>query len=229
MKKIWLTMLHKIDALSVRERIILFVLCSAGILMLGFTFLIEPQLKIQKNLKTQDQSQRNQIALLELELQQLSSSAKLDPDAETKAKIDEAKLRLALMDKELTGLHTNLVQPDKMDVLLQSILKKNKRLQLISLKSFPVVNLMDLPKPSESVETVVNNTAPADERSIYKHEVELVLEGNYLDMLAYLKELEAMPERVYWSRGNLQVIEYPKASLSLKIFTLSLEKKWLNL
>jgi MSHA biogenesis protein MshJ len=65
--------------------------------------------------------------------------------------------------------------------------------------------------------------------AIYKHEVEIVFQGNYLDMLSYMRELESLPEQVYWNKGKLTVIEYPKASLTLNLFTLSLEKKWLNL
>nr|WP_315481378.1 hypothetical protein [uncultured Undibacterium sp.] len=254
MKKIWLSFLRKIDILSMRERAILFVLCSVGVLMIGFTFLIEPQLKLQKTLKTQQQTHQMQMGILQEELAQLSGAMRGDPDAEIKARLNEAKARLLLMDSDLSNLQKNLVAPDKMDTLLQNILKRNKRLQLISLKSFPVVNLFDVAKASDSAANASASAAEAatnaastanqvlpsssgnkvstlntDELSIYKHEVELVLEGNYLDMLAYIKELEAMPEQVYWSRGSLNVLEYPKASLSLQIFTLSLEKKWLNL
>ncbi|MBC3830912.1 hypothetical protein H8K33_05285 [Undibacterium amnicola] len=254
MKKIWLSFLRKIDILSMRERAILFVLCSVGVLMIGFTFLIEPQLKLQKTLKTQQHTHQMQMGVLQEELAQLSGAMRGDPDAEIKARLNEAKARLRLMDSDLSNLQKNLVAPDKMDTLLQNILKRNKRLQLISLKSFPVVNLFDVAKTSDSaanasasaIEAATNTVSTAnqvlpsssgskigtlntDELSIYKHEVELVLEGNYLDMLAYIKELEAMPEQVYWSRGSLNVLEYPKASLSLQIFTLSLEKKWLNL
>lgn len=258
MKKVWLSFLRKVDILSMRERAILFVLCSVGVLMIGFTFLIEPQLKLQKTLKTQQQTHQMQMGVLQEELAQLSGAMRGDPDAEIKARLNEAKARLRLMDSDLSNLQKNLVAPDKMDTLLQNILKRNKRLQLISLKSFPVVNLFDVAKASDSAanasasasasaaEAATNaastanqvlpsssgnkvSTLNTDELSIYKHEVELVLEGNYLDMLAYIKELEAMPEQVYWSRGSLNVLEYPKASLSLQIFTLSLEKKWLNL
>lgn len=256
MKKIWLSFLRKVDILSMRERAILFALCSVGVLMIGFTFLIEPQLKLQKTLKTQQQTHQMQMGVLQEELAQLSGAMRGDPDAEIKARLNEAKARLQLMDSDLSSLQKNLVAPDKMDTLLQNILKRNKRLQLISLKSFPVVNLFDVAKASDgaanasasasaaeaatNAASTANQVLPSssgskiatlntDELSIYKHEVELVLEGNYLDMLAYIKELEAMPEQVYWSRGSLNVLEYPKASLSLQIFTLSLEKKWLNL
>lgn len=231
------SLLQKIDALSERERGILFVLCSLGVLMLGFILLVEPQMKLRKNFLTQHQANQTQIVVLQEEMAQRSAALRIDPDVEMRKKIAEAKVRLVAMDQDLLKLQKNLVQAEKIDMLLGNILKRNKALQLISLKSLPVVNLIAMPK----VQEVINQSATAptvmpgaslstpDEHSIYKHEVELVLQGNYLDMLTYMRELEAMPERVYWSRASLSVLEYPKASLRLNLFTLSLEKKWLNL
>lgn len=238
MKKQFHNLMQKIDALSERERGILFVLCSIGVLLLGFTFWLEPQMKLRNNLLTQHQANRTQITLLQEEMQQRSAVLNRDPDIELRAKIEETKVRLLAMDQDLLSLQKNLVPAEKIDLLLAGILKRNKSLQLISLKSLPVVNLVATTNVKDAVTTQVeapqstmsgNTVSIQNEHSIYKHEVELTLEGNYLDMLAYMQELEALPERVYWSRSSLQVLEYPKASLRLNLFTLSLEKKWLNL
>ena len=48
-------------------------------------------------------------------------------------------------------------------------------------------------------------------------------------MLNYMRELEALPEHVFWSRSTFTTLEYPKARLNLNLYTLSLENKWLNL
>lgn len=238
MKKQFHSLLQRIDALSERERGILFVLCSIGVLLLGFTFWLEPQMKLRNNLLTQHQANQTQITLLQEEMQQRRTVLNRDPDIELRAKIDEAKVRMLAMDQDLLLLQKNLVPAEKIDLLLAGILKRNKSLQLISLKSLPVVNLVAATNVKDTVtaqaeaplSTMSGNTASIqNEHSIYKHEVELTLQGNYLDMLAYMRELEALPERVYWSRSSLQVLEYPKASLRLNLFTLSLEKKWLNL
>ncbi|WP_395012144.1 hypothetical protein [Undibacterium sp.] len=237
MKKQVQNLSQKIDALSERDRGILFVLCSLGVLMLGFILLVEPQMKLRKIFLAQHQANQNQIVVLQEEMAQQSAVLNVDPDVELRAKLAEAKLRLVAMDKDLLTLQKNLVQAEKINLLLENILKQNKALQLISLKSLPVVNLIAMPKAQEAIsQTVVATTAmpgvnvnAPDAHSIYKHEVELVLQGNYLDVLTYMRELEAMPERVYWNRASLSVLEYPKASLRLNLFTLSLEKKWLNL
>jgi MSHA biogenesis protein MshJ len=247
MNKQWKILALKLDALSQRERAILFIAIGAVLLFLGHAVMWEPQLKQKKMLAIKHQQNLAQVSTMQVDIAQRTAALGFDPDAEMKQRITEARNRLQAMDEDMFGLQENLVRPEKMDVLLETILKRNKRLQLLSLRSLPVVDLMELSKiegmiaPSQTNQsaptsiaatTALDSLAMAaaiDERSIYKHEVELVLQGNYLDMLSYMRELEAMPERVYWSKSSLKVIEYPKASLSLHLFTLSLEKKWLNL
>ena len=64
---------------------------------------------------------------------------------------------------------------------------------------------------------------------IYKHGVEIVIQGRYLDMMHYMSALEAMPWQLFWGKATMQIDTYPDATLSLTLFTLSLDEKWLNL
>jgi MSHA biogenesis protein MshJ len=41
--------------------------------------------------------------------------------------------------------------------------------------------------------------------------------------------LEAMPTQLFWGRAELQVEEYPDARLTLTLYTLSLDRKWIKL
>lgn len=223
MKELIKKLQRRIDVLSERERGILFAVMVAACVFAAKTLILDPQLKKQAALKAQTQANHKQIAEMQSEMTSRMQALGIDPDAEIKKQIANAQQKLRKMDDDLGGFQKNLVNPERVDALLESILKRNQRLQLVSLKSLPVVNLMALPNSDDK------QTKLSDEQSIYKHEVELVLTGNYLDMLAYMRELESMPERLYWSRSQLTVIEYPKSRLSLNLFTLSLEKKWLNL
>jgi MSHA biogenesis protein MshJ len=58
--------------------------------------------------------------------------------------------------------------------------------------------------------------------------VEIVVQGGYMDMMNYMAALEAMPWQLFWGRAKLSVDEYPNATLTLTLFTLSLDKAWLN-
>ncbi|MBX9868813.1 MAG: MSHA biogenesis protein MshJ [Burkholderiaceae bacterium] len=260
MKQQWEKLAGKINALSLRERGILFALCTLGLVLVANTYLIEPQFLKHKALADSLARERMQIASLQAEITRRAAGIAVDPDADLKKRLADSQREIDEFNRGLTDLKKNLVPPEKMANLLEQILKRNRRLQLVSLKTLPAVDLLDQTKTSgkdagkdgakdstaaktaavtAAVANAVNKTAEklanllnADSKSeggIYQHEVEIVLEGNYLDMLSTMQELEALPEQVYWRSAKLTVIEYPKASLNMHMFTLSLDKKWLNL
>lgn len=237
----WLQLTNKIDALTLRERGIMLAVISLAIIFLFNGLLIEPQYVKQKILSDKIKQAQAQIEASRVEIAQRLSSINVDPDAELKKRIASAEQQLQQIDGGLQELQKNLVRPEKMTALLENILKRNHKLQLLSLKNLPVINVIDEMEDAASLGSkivaaanAVTGTSPnVPEQNIhgaiYKHEVEIVLQGSYLDMLSYMRELESLPEQVYWNKGKLTVIEYPKASLTLSLFTLSLDKKWLNL
>jgi MSHA biogenesis protein MshJ len=56
---------------------------------------------------------------------------------------------------------------------------------------------------------------------IYQHSVEFVLSGSYLDILAYLQQVEALPILLYWGDVRLAVTAHPRASLAAVVHTFS--------
>jgi MSHA biogenesis protein MshJ len=64
---------------------------------------------------------------------------------------------------------------------------------------------------------------------LYRHGVEVTVRGNYLDMVNYMDALESMPTQLFWGRAQLEVEEYPSSRLTLTLYTLSLDQKWMKL
>lgn len=64
---------------------------------------------------------------------------------------------------------------------------------------------------------------------VFRHGVEITVQGNYMDMLAYMGALESMPVQLFWGRASLDASEFGKARLTLTVFTLSFEQKWMKL
>ena len=52
--------------------------------------------------------------------------------------------------------------------------------------------------------------------------------GAYLDLHRYLSELERLPTQLYWSSLDLEATNYPRHTLKLVVYTLSLDPAWLN-
>ncbi|MBX9900956.1 MAG: MSHA biogenesis protein MshJ [Burkholderiaceae bacterium] len=244
MMKQWDQFAEKINALSLRERGILFALLSVGLLLIANSLIIEPQLLKHKLLSDGIKREQAQIAALQAEISQRAAGVLVDPNADVKRRLASTRKQIEELDQSLLAVHKNLVRPEKMADLLESILRRNRKLQLVSLKTMPVLNLAE-PSDSSANGRGADGGAGASTKhkaksndqgaegvadaALYKHEVEIVVEGSYLDMLATLQELEALPEQVYWHSVTLSVLEYPTASLSMRVFTLSLDKKWLNL
>lgn len=65
--------------------------------------------------------------------------------------------------------------------------------------------------------------------SLYRHGVELQLEGSFGDLLAYLQALEAMPQHLLWGAMQMQVQQHPQVLLTLRVYTISRERHGLEL
>jgi MSHA biogenesis protein MshJ len=62
---------------------------------------------------------------------------------------------------------------------------------------------------------------------VFKHGVQITLQGSYGDMYEYLARLEKLPWHMFWSRASLSASDYPHLTLTVTIYTLSLDKAWL--
>ena len=57
---------------------------------------------------------------------------------------------------------------------------------------------------------------------------EIVIEGSYADLTAYLVQIERLPSQLFWSKAVMDASAYPRVTLSLSVFTLGLEAAWLS-
>jgi MSHA biogenesis protein MshJ len=166
-------------------------------------------------------------------------------------------------------MQKGLVAPERMAPLIDTILRANGRLQLVSMRTLPVSSLNDPPaearleeKPDPksdpaaaklaAVKAALASTAPApapatpataatQDRGVapalapkagsllYRHGVEISVRGNYLDMIDYMTALESLPTQLFWGGARFEVEDYPTSRLTLTLYTLSLDSKWLKL
>ena len=59
--------------------------------------------------------------------------------------------------------------------------------------------------------------------------MEIRIEGRFVDLLAYLERLEAAPQKLLWGGLSYRVVDYPKAEMTLTVYTLGTEQTWLAL
>jgi MSHA biogenesis protein MshJ len=64
---------------------------------------------------------------------------------------------------------------------------------------------------------------------MYRHGIELTVAGQYLDLLNYLAAIEKLPVKIFWGGLSIDATQYPRSLLKLTVYTLSPEKKWLQI
>jgi len=237
MKHYWTRFVTRIDALSLRERVIVFVMVVLVVLMSANAILLDPLSAKYKLLSEQVKQDQTKTAGLQQEMQLKIRSQAADPDEADRRRLQQLTTQITQMQSALVDMQKGLVAPEKMAALLEDILKRNGQLRLLSLKTMPVTSLNDsdasLPSSASAKTTPAVSVGEKGEGqakgTVYRHGVELAVQGSYLDMMNYMAALEAMPWQVFWGKAKLNVDEYPKATLTLTLYTLSLDKKWLKL
>lgn len=241
MKQHWSKIAGKIDALSLRERAIVFALSALVLVTIINAFVLDPLFATQKALSSSLKAEQVQIADAQRQIQELVKSRATDPDAADRKRLQALLEQSAQAEASLQDIQRNLVSPDKMANLLEDILRRNGNLRLVSLKTLPPANLSgtdnDDPAappaaPAPQNKNLAKAAAPSAEQPaglVYRHGVEITVQGSYLDMVNYVTALEAMPWQLFWGKAVLNAGDHTKASLSLTLFTLSLDKRWLNI
>ncbi|WP_305821998.1 hypothetical protein [Massilia brevitalea] len=238
MKQQWIKLATRVDALSLRERIMVFAACAAAIVFLMHFFALGPQLRKQDALNAQITQQQNNIEGIDNEIRARVEAAQNDPDAAVRTRLAAVRKETEELSGQLRAMQNGLVAPERMAPLLDSILRANGRLALVSVRTLPVESVLEAGRraaasaPDAAVATAP--AAPAQPLSnngglLYRHGVEITVRGNYLDMIAYMNALEGLPTQLFWGRAQLEAETWPSSRLTLTLYTLSLDRKWMKL
>ncbi len=114
------------------------------------------------------------------------------------------------------------VAPEHMTELLRQVLAGQHGLKLVSLANLPVRSL------SQPAASATDEPIAADDRGPFLHPVEMVVEGDYGSVVAYLRALEAMPWRIHWQQLELSTGDYPANRVRIVIGALSLSRYWMS-
>ncbi|MDD2929154.1 MAG: agglutinin biogenesis protein, partial [Sideroxydans sp.] len=183
--------------------------------------LLDPLLAQQKRLSSQVVQQQEKMKEVQAQLASLLQAKQADEHAPQRARMMQLKEQIAASEAYLKETGDRLVPPEKMAVLLEQVLSKNSRLQLVELNTLPVSQLIETSGDANAAGHTVG-------RQIFKHGVKLTVRGSYLDLLQYLTALEKLPAEMFWGMASMKVVKYPQAELTLTLYTLSLDKTWLQ-
>lgn len=232
MKAYWKRFASMIDERATRERVLILLTVSVVVAALLQSLLLGPVLAERKRLVPEIQNDQSEAAKMAAQVQTLVRDKAADPDAALKSRLAELAARQTALQRQIDAQSAELVPPEKMPAVLEKILANNPRLQLMEVKTLPRTSILvekeAAPARGQAPQAKPNASDEKKLAEIYRHGVEVTLRGSYLDLLAYLKEIESLPVRMFWDKVKLSATAYPSVTMRFVVYTISLEKVWLT-
>lgn len=205
-------LLARFDALSMRERALVAGAALVGTVLLWFAAFYDPANARQRALSAELTTLQQSIHLTTQSIQETNEA---DPTLTAQREETKLKVLLAAINTQLAAKSAGLIPPERMVQVIHDVLARQRGVTLVSLHNSPVT-------------TLVPSTAGATSGGPYVHPVEIVVEGSYLDVLAYLHALEHLEWRFYWRLLELESTAYPRNRVRIELSTLSLDKDWIG-
>ncbi len=204
-----------------RERGLMIAVAAIALLFAFDTLLLKP-VRIQiVDSKLHLATARSELA----KLQQLIEERERAGSEHLRARESDLEVRLSAAESTIHRAQIDLVTPQDMAPQLSAILHKFPELRVVGMVTQP-------PVPVD--ENAANNgkgpvNAEARRSMLYQHDLELTLEGRYLELIGYLEQLERAPHKIYWRELDLKVNGQGVPVTKIRFFTLSRGPTWLTL
>lgn len=235
MKAQWTKLSEAFNAYTQRERVIIAVLVMVvlyGIFEIAF---FSPANKAREALKARMNAAQLEVKKLSAQELVLAQALTNDPNTAKKLEIERLEIRTIELDKSLQKLAVGLIPAEKLPEALHDVLEKMDSLRLIGMETLAPTKLqLESPLQPKINNEVSKAVAAAkgeelqekeDENvGVFKHAVLVTVEGKYFDVVSYLKALEDLPWKIYWEGLDYQVNKYPKAKVTIEVYTLSTDK-----
>ena len=229
MKSFFLGLAAKFDALARRERYLVAIALLGGLLLIGWASVIDPARSRTLVAERGIVEQRAQLAALAAQTQALQAPGQT-PEALAGDELAELKKQLTVLYERYTALGGRLVAPQQVSGLLENLIGRRGSLRLLGLRTLPVTSVLETKDGgAKSAAAVVGGASKAGTAptGLFRHGIEIRIEGSYAELADYLDRLEKSPQKLLWSSVSLSAESHPKLVLTLTVYTLSLDRTWL--
>ncbi|QBF83321.1 MSHA biogenesis protein MshJ [Shewanella maritima] len=213
MNQQWQQLETKFNDLSQRERGLIALVVIIIVAMVAFT-LLEGQFKDLQRLKGQLTSLENENRISEQQIALYEQRLKLDPNDDYRQRLVLLEEQMAQVDAELKSQMIDMVPADYMPTVLSNLLANMKGVTLESFASIPPVPLIQV--------------GEQEKMNLYSHGIRLSLTGDYFSIMKFVQAVEDMPDKLFWERLDYQVDSYPKGTIELEMYTLSINKDFIG-
>ena len=222
-------LLERIDSRSLRERALLFLVLVALLSGGASLFLLHPLQARAVTLVEQGNTLRAELALLEQQANAVAARANEDPDEATRFELQARRDEFAVLHRRLREVTEHLVPPEEMAQLLEALLTREAGLRLARLEGLGTTPVLAIDRAfGFSADPKARSKSSAPTPGLFRHGVRIHFTGPYLDTLAYLRAVEALPWQVIWESVVYRVTAHPDAEVAITVYSLSLDEGWIG-
>ena len=209
MNQSWKTLAERIDALSLRERMFLFlslvVVCGA----LADWLWVSPARHTHQQLTRKFAQENAELQRLRAELQ--AKAAEPDPARLMREEMATLKTSVAAVNRDIAALSVSARGGMGLAEVLVHFLRRHNGLTLIRTSNLPADTLPVLPSGAGAA-------APAA-TVVVRNGLELTVSGPYAELVRYVQTLESALPTLRWGSFRLLAEQQPP-QLSLQVFLL---------
>ncbi|MGE0335089.1 MAG: hypothetical protein AB7O21_12595 [Gammaproteobacteria bacterium] len=220
----------RFDALALKERVLVIVACALFVLGAWDRWLLQPLDDERHRLATEIDGISRALTETERLTADVLAKAAHDPDATVREELIQKRAALALAEAEIRQRIGRMVAPEQMAQVLESVLSGFDRLEFVGLEGLGAEPVSAPPGTTNRIDTFTAQDEPAAESvTAYRHGIRIRFAGGFLDVLDYLRALEALPWGFFWDSVELVTDDYPRATGSIVVYTLSVHRGWIGL
>lgn len=203
----WSKARERIDALSLRERLLVLAALAALLFTAWQTLLMDP-------LEARRRQADSRLASLrdgggdEADIAAHALTAALERERALRGRLEHLR-------GEIRKASGAVVPPSQMTAVLQEVLSRQRGLTLHSLRKLP-------PAP------VIPAEGDAAPQPPFMQPLELVVDGDFASISAYLRDLESLPWGLYWRALDIDASGWPRNRARIEIGTLSASTAWMG-
>ena len=207
MKAWWLVQSARINALSLRERVFLFVSLLVVVLAIADVLWLTPAQAAYKLAQQRFTTQSAEVQRLRAEL--AAVPAPVDASVALQAEIAESQNRIENLRAQMALLAPDAASAQALEPVLVQFLRRSPGLRLVSSGTVPA-------------DVDPSGTAPASVSGIQRRGLELKVAGSYGDLTRYVKSLEQALPRLRW--GSMQLsVDKQGTELTLRVYVLEVQ------
>ncbi len=201
-----------------RERQQLSVAVAAGLLTLWLLLLHQPVAMREAEARAASAAASADVDRLRQELASRVQAMASDPRSLQRAELARLEQEVQELAAQASAEGASALPPREVVALLRELLADRPELRLVRVESL-APEAVELDRPA---------AAEASRSKVYRHPVEIEIEGAYLPALHWLRALAALPFSLRWDELRYEVIAHPRARIVLRVHMLGREEEWIR-